>query len=57
MVDYEGRDQEGFLTAMLGPKKLRPATALRDVQFEVARQKRWRDPYCWAAFVLQGDWN
>ncbi|HEX4961269.1 MAG TPA: CHAT domain-containing tetratricopeptide repeat protein [Thermoanaerobaculia bacterium] len=36
---------------------LRPAAALRSAQLSVRRQRRWRDPYYWAGFVLQGDWQ
>jgi CHAT domain-containing protein len=46
-----------FYEAMLGPKKLRPAAALREAQLAVSRQKRWEDPYYWAGFVLQGEWR
>jgi CHAT domain-containing protein/tetratricopeptide (TPR) repeat protein len=46
-----------FYQGMLGPRKLRPAAALREAQLAVAKQKRWQDPYYWAAFVLQGEWN
>src|SRR5262249_36869899 len=45
-----------FYQGMLGPKKLRPAAALREAQLAVARQKRWEHPYYWAGFVLQGEW-
>ncbi len=38
-------------------KKLRPAAALREAQAEMQRQERWRSPYFWAAFVLQGEWR
>ena len=48
---------KSFYEGMLGPGKLRPAAALREAQLAVAKQKRWRDPYYWAAFVLQGEWN
>ncbi|HVR09795.1 MAG TPA: CHAT domain-containing tetratricopeptide repeat protein [Thermoanaerobaculia bacterium] len=34
-----------------------PAAALRTAQLAVARQGRWREPYYWAGFVLQGDWR
>jgi CHAT domain-containing protein len=44
---YEGMQREG----------LRPAAALRRAQLSVASQRRWADPYYWAAFELQGDWN
>lgn len=34
-----------------------PAAALRLAQLEVRRQRRFRDPYYWAAFVFEGDWR
>jgi CHAT domain-containing protein len=34
-----------------------PAAALRDAQLTVWRDARWRAPYHWAAFVLQGEWR
>jgi CHAT domain-containing protein/Tfp pilus assembly protein PilF len=37
--------------------KLRPAAALRMAQIEMWRQRRWRAPYYWATFVLQGEWK
>lgn len=46
-----------FYGGMLGPQKLRPAAALRAAQNAVRGQERWRDPYFWAGFVLQGDWR
>jgi CHAT domain-containing protein len=44
---YRGLLQEG----------LRPAAALRQAQLAIAAERRWRDPYFWAPFVLQGDWD
>ncbi len=38
-------------------KGARPAAALREAQTEMWKQKRWRAPYDWAAFVIQGEWN
>jgi CHAT domain-containing protein len=36
----------------------RPATAaLRKAQSELRKSPRWRSPYYWAGFVLQGDWR
>ncbi|MCG8459900.1 MAG: CHAT domain-containing protein [Holophagales bacterium] len=35
----------------------RPAAALRQAQTAMARDSRWRDPYWWAGFVLQGEWR
>jgi len=31
--------------------------ALRRAQLEVRAEERWREPYYWAAFTLQGDWE
>ncbi len=36
---------------------LRPAAALRAAQVAMWNQKRWQEPYYWAAFVLQGEWK
>ncbi|HYO13067.1 MAG TPA: CHAT domain-containing protein [Thermoanaerobaculia bacterium] len=36
---------------------LPPAAALRAAQLGVREERRWRDPYYWAGFVLQGDWE
>jgi len=35
----------------------RPAEALQAAQISIAKYKRWRDPYYWAGFVLQGEWR
>ncbi len=35
---------------------LTPAAALRAAQLELYRQERWRAPFYWAPFVLQGEW-
>lgn len=45
-----------FYQAMLREGKP-PAAALREAQLAVRREHRWRQPYYWAAFVLQGDWR
>jgi CHAT domain-containing protein/tetratricopeptide (TPR) repeat protein len=34
-----------------------PAAALRAAQISMWRAQRWRAPYYWAAFVLQGEWR
>ncbi len=34
-----------------------PAAALRLAQLAVRKDKRWRSPYYWSGFVLQGDWG
>jgi CHAT domain-containing protein/Tfp pilus assembly protein PilF len=36
---------------------LRPTAALRAAQLELWKQKQWRSPYYWAAFVQQGEWR
>jgi CHAT domain-containing protein/Tfp pilus assembly protein PilF len=36
---------------------MRPAAALRAAQLEMQSQRTWKDPYFWAAFVAQGDWQ
>ena len=35
----------------------RPAAALRAAQIEMWRQKDWKSPFYWAAFVFQGEWR
>jgi CHAT domain-containing protein len=47
---------KGFYHKMLG-EGLTPAAALREAQLELWRRKRWRAPYFWAAFTLQGDYH
>ena len=46
-----------FYEGMLGPRRLRPVAALRKAQLAVCQQKRWKHPYYWAGFVLQGEWR
>ena len=46
-----------FYQGVLGPERLRPAGALRQAQLSIWKQKQWRAPYYWAAFVLQGEWK
>ena len=46
-----------FYRGMLGDKKLSPSAALRAAQIEIWKQKEWRAPYYWAAFVVQGEWK
>lgn len=35
----------------------RPAAALRTAQIWMQQQERWRSPYYWAGFVIQGEWR
>jgi CHAT domain-containing protein len=36
---------------------LRPAEALAQAQLSIANERRWADPYFWAAFTVLGDWE
>ncbi|MBW4563803.1 MAG: CHAT domain-containing protein [Mojavia pulchra JT2-VF2] len=45
-----------FYQKMLS-EKLKPAAALRAAQIEMLKEKQWKLPYYWAAFLLQGEWN
>jgi CHAT domain-containing protein len=45
-----------FYKHMLG-ERLSPAAALRAAQVEMGKEKRWKSPYYWAPFLLQGDWK
>ena len=36
--------------------RLPPAAALRQAQLGIRSERRTRDPFYWAAFVLEGDW-
>jgi CHAT domain-containing protein len=42
---------------ILGKERRRPLAALRAAQIEMWRQGRWRAPYYWAAFTMQGEWR
>jgi CHAT domain-containing protein/Flp pilus assembly protein TadD len=48
---------ENFYKAMLGPRHLSPAAALRAAQVTVMNKKEWQSPYFWSAFVLEGEPN
>ncbi|MCL6753728.1 CHAT domain-containing protein [Nostoc sp. CCCryo 231-06] len=45
-----------FYTAML-QQKASPITSLREAQLKLWQQEKWRNPYYWAAFTLQGEWR
>jgi len=30
---------------------------LREAQLNISKRKRWREPYFWAGFVIQGEWR
>ena len=47
---------KNFYEAML-KRGLPPSAALREAQVAMWKQKRWRAPYYWAAFVIQGQYK
>ncbi|MEG4484082.1 CHAT domain-containing tetratricopeptide repeat protein [Microcoleus sp. D2_18a_B4] len=57
-VDDEGTAvlMQKFYQKML-QQKLAPAAALRAAQMEMMQEEKWRSPYYWAAFTLQGEWK
>lgn len=44
-----------FYRGLLGPKRPHAAAALREAQIAIWREGRWKAPYYWAGFVLQGE--
>jgi CHAT domain-containing protein len=32
-----------------------PSASLREAQMEIRKQTRWKSPYYWGAFVIEGD--
>ncbi len=47
-----------FYRRMLNPNSpLSPSQALRLAQIEMWEQNKWKSPYFWAAFTLQGEWR
>jgi len=57
-VDDEGTAvlMQKFYQKML-QQKLPPAAALRVAQIEMMHQEKWKSPYYWAAFTIQGEWK
>jgi CHAT domain-containing protein/tetratricopeptide (TPR) repeat protein len=51
-VELMRRFYEGMLAGGLSP-----AAALRAAQDSIRRRERWRSPYYWAGFTLQGEWR
>lgn len=47
---------KNFYQAMLGPRRLRPAAALREAQKAMLNSKQW-SPYQWSGWVIIGDWR
>jgi len=48
-----------FYQHMLGKNQLPPAAALRQAKLEMREHpnEKWRAPYYWAGFIVQGDWK
>jgi CHAT domain-containing protein len=46
-----------FYRKVLGPQKLPPSAALREVQVELWKRGRWSSAYYWAPFVFTGEWR
>ncbi|MEG4484081.1 CHAT domain-containing protein [Microcoleus sp. D2_18a_B4] len=57
-VDDEGTAvlMQKFYQKMV-QQKLASAAALRAAQMEMMQQEKWKSPYYWAAFTLQGEWK
>jgi CHAT domain-containing protein/tetratricopeptide (TPR) repeat protein len=54
--DHATSDLMGRLyRGILGKRQLTPAAALREAQVSLWREQRWRAPYYWAGFTLQGE--
>lgn len=45
-----------FYKQLLGEKRMTPAAALRAAQVSMWREPRWRSPFYWAPFTIQGEW-
>lgn len=45
-----------FYTGMI-EHQLTPPAALRCAQLSMRRHEKWSDPFLWAPFIFQGDWN
>lgn len=46
-----------FYYEMFNNHHLKPSAALRAAQLTMLKQQRWKAPYFWAAFVLQGEYQ
>jgi CHAT domain-containing protein/Tfp pilus assembly protein PilF len=55
--DRATADLMGSLYSKMLRRGQTPAAALRAAQVEMWKNQRWRSPYYWAAFVLQGEWK
>ncbi len=46
-----------FYRYLLGEEKMSVAAGLQRAQQSLLQHPRWRSPYYWAGFILQGDWE
>jgi CHAT domain-containing protein/Tfp pilus assembly protein PilF len=55
-VDDESASElmQQFYRRIFGPRRLRPAAALREAQLAIRADSRWASPYHWASHCLQG---
>ncbi|MEC4985974.1 MAG: tetratricopeptide repeat protein [Oscillatoria sp. PMC 1068.18] len=42
---------------LMWQEKLSPPEALREAQLEMQKETQWTEPFYWAAFTLQGEWE
>lgn len=57
VVDSATAELMGDFYKAMEQDRMPPAAALRRAQIQMWKQKRWSDPYYWAAFQIQGDWK
>jgi CHAT domain-containing protein len=46
-----------FYQELLSERRPSQAAALRAAQISLLQEKRWRSPFYWSAFTLQGEWR
>jgi CHAT domain-containing protein len=46
-----------FYRGLFSAEKLTAPAALRQAQLKIRSMPRWRSPYYWAGFVIQGKWR
>ena len=47
---------KAFYRGML-KERLSPVGALRQAKIQIQKRQRWKSPFYWAGFVIQGDWK